>query len=72
MYSMDNLTSVVFVEKRILLVPLSKMMVRGAFKREFVLPFIASPGEVSSQCEPPAAAAREANIGVPSQCTRYN
>jgi hypothetical protein len=67
---MDNLTSAMFVEKRTLLVPLSKMMLRGAFKREFVLPFTASPGEASSQSPP--LEVMEANIGVPSHRKGYN
>lgn len=57
------MASVVSVEKRILLVPLSKMMLRDRVKIELVLPFTDTLGEVSDQVEP--VDANEAKIGVP-------
>lgn len=59
----NTLTFAVSVEKRTLLVPLSKMIVRDCFNTELVLPLTDRLGEVSSQVAPAETAF--ANTGVP-------
>ena len=59
-------TSVVLVENRILLVPLSKITVRLVLSTEFVLPLTESCGDDNCQVRP-AVAGREANLGLPNE-----
>lgn len=65
----EFLTSVVSVEKRMLLVPLSNMILRDRDNREVVRPLTDTPGEERDQCE--SLVGRGANIGLPSN-TRNN
>lgn len=56
----------VAVENKILLVPLSNMMLRWTFRTEVVLPFTDKRGEASRQVEE-VPAGKEAKIGLPAR-----
>lgn len=62
---MKRYTSVVSVENSTLLVPLSNMIVRSAFRSAVVFPLTDSCGDASCHVLP-ALMGRDANVGLPT------